>query len=103
MANPSAVLENWYQDPATGKTFRVVALDKAADSIEIQYFNGDLGDYDFASWSESNFQAIAPPEDWSGPYDDLELDDMGYSDPDSHPSHAQGFTLDDLLDADDER
>lgn len=102
MGTPSARLENWYQDTATGKTFRVVAMDKAADWIEIQYFNGDLAEYDLASWSDSNFEAIEPPEDWSGPYDDVELDDLGYSDPDSHDAHAQGLTLDDLLKEDEE-
>jgi len=100
MAATSALLENWYQDTVTGRTFRVVAIDRAADSIEIQYFNGDLGEYDFASWAESNFHAIEAPEDWSGPFDDLELDDMGYSDPDSH---GQGFSLDDILNEEDER
>ncbi|MBM4202345.1 MAG: hypothetical protein FJ189_13830, partial [Gammaproteobacteria bacterium] len=61
MAATSALLENWYQDTVTGRTFRVVAIDRAADSIEIQYFNGDLGEYDFASWAESNFHAIEAP------------------------------------------
>ncbi|WP_139558105.1 DUF6763 family protein [Methylotetracoccus oryzae] len=101
MVASSAQLENWYQDSATGRSFRVIAVDKATDSIEIQYFNGDLGEYDFASWAESGFSPIEAPEDWSGPFDDLELDDMGYSDPDSHRN--RDFNLDDLLDAEDER
>lgn len=101
MTATTAKLENWYQDSATGRTFRVVAVDKAGDSIEIQYFNGDIGEYDFASWAESGFQMIEPPEDWSGPFDDVELDDMGYSDPDRH--EAPDFSLDDLLKADEDR
>lgn len=101
MVATSAQVENWYRDSATGRSFRVIAVDKASDSIEIQYFNGDLGEYDFASWADSGFSAIEAPEDWSGPFDDLELDDMGYSDPDSHRN--RDFNLDDLLDAEDER
>ncbi len=91
-------IDSWYQDPQTGNAFRVVALDRASDSIEIQFFNGDLAEYDFASWAESNFTPIEAPEDWSGPFDDVEIDDFGYSDPDVHEPHLQGLTLDDLLD-----
>lgn len=95
---PALLLDTWYQDVNTGNNFRVVAMDKASDSIEIQYFNGDLAEYDYASWAESEFIPIEPPEDWSAPFDDVELDDLGYSDPDRHQPHIKGLTLDDLLD-----
>jgi hypothetical protein len=103
MSVTSPQLDNWYQDPSTGKTFRVVAVDRAADSIEVQYFNGDLSEYDFASWSESEFRTIAAPEDWTGPYDELEPDDLGYTDPDHHQPYGGEITLDDLLNDEDER
>jgi hypothetical protein len=102
MASAPALLENWYQDGNTGRTFRVVAVDEGADSIEVQYFNGDLGEYDFASWSDSPFAAIEPPEDWSAPYGDLESDDLGYSDPDRHRRDSANLTLDDLLEDDED-
>ena len=101
MTASSPRLETWYQDSTTGRTFRVVALDKSADSIEIQYFNGDLAEYDFASWTDSGFLPVEAPEDWSGPFDDLEPDDLGYSDPDTHCE--PDLTLDDLLNAEDQR
>ena len=44
LADP--ILENWYKDAESGRTFRVVALDSDSDSIEVQYLNGDLGEYD---------------------------------------------------------
>jgi hypothetical protein len=103
MSVTSPQLDNWYQDPSTGKTFRVVAVDRAADSIEVQYFNGDLSEYDFPSWSESEFRTIAAPEDWTGPYDELEPDDLGYTDPDRHQPYGGEITLDDLLNDEDER
>ncbi len=91
-------VDTWYQDVPSGNAFRVVALDRAGDSVEVQYFNGDLAEYDFGSWYESQFIPIEAPEDWSGPFDDVQLDDFGYSDPDLHEPHRQDLTLDDLLD-----
>jgi len=100
MASAPAFLENWYQDRNTGKTFRIVAMDEPTDSIEVQYLNGDLAEYDSAAWDESNFTAIEPPEDWSAPYDDVEADDLGYTDPDLHQRDRPNLTLDDILNED---
>lgn len=98
MPSAPALLDTWYQDAQSGKSFRVVAIDEEADSIEVQYYNGDLGEFDFNSWNDSDFAAIEPPEDWSAPFDDLESDDLGYSDPDRHVRDTTNLTLDDLLD-----
>jgi hypothetical protein len=89
-------LESWYQDVETGRVFRVVAVDEENDSIDIQFDNGDIGDFDFASWRESTLVPIEPPEDWSAAFDGVEVDDLGYTDPDLH--EPGGLTLDDLLD-----
>jgi hypothetical protein len=89
-------IENWYEDTASGRTFRVVAIDEDNDAIDVQYFDGDLAEFDFSSWRESALVPIEPPEDAAAPFDDLEPDDLGYSDSDLHgPSD---ITLDDLLD-----
>jgi hypothetical protein len=100
MSTADPKLDNWYQDPATGRTFRVVAIEDESDSIEVQYFNGDLGEFDYSSWDESAFSEIEAPEDWSAPFDDLEIDDLGYSDPDIHSPGIQDVTLDDILNDD---
>ena len=97
MSIADPILENWYQDAASGKSFRVVAVDEENDSIEVQFLNGDISGYDFASWEDSLFSPIEPPEDWSAPFDDVELDDLGYSDPDSHNRDGNDVTLDDIL------
>lgn len=100
MSTADPILNNWYQDAETGRGFRVVALD--GDSIEVQYLNGDLGEYDNAGWEDSAFFPVEPPEDWSAPFDGVELDDLGYSDPDRHGRDIQEITLDDFLDREDE-
>ena len=99
MSAADPILDNWYQDEATSRSFRVVAVDDENDSIEVQYSNGDIGGFDFASWDESLFFPIEAPEDWAAPFDDVELDDLGYSDPDIHGRDRGESTLDDFLDS----
>jgi hypothetical protein len=88
------VIGQWYKDVENNLTFKVVATDESDDSIEVQYFNGDIGEYDLDSWYNSTFDYIEEPEDWSAPFDDLEADDLGYSDPDTHG--ASGSEMPDL-------
>jgi hypothetical protein len=89
-------LETWYQDLETGRAFRVVAVDEDNESIDIQYDTGDIDGLDFPSWRESTMLPIEAPEDASAPFDDLEIDDLGYSDTGRH--EPGGRTLNDLLD-----
>lgn len=78
------VIGRWYKDFENNLTFKVVAIDNTDETIEVQYANGDLGEYDNETWYASTFDYIEDPEDWSAPFDDLEVDDLGYSDPDRH-------------------
>ena len=90
-------VEQWFEDIETGHSFRVIAVDDENDAIEIQYYDGDIGELDFNSWRESALIPIEPPEDARAPFDDVEIDDLGYSDPDVHEPSER--TLDDWLDA----
>lgn len=103
MSTADPILENWYQDPASGRIFRVVAIDPENDSIDVQYSDGDIAEYEFTSWEDADFFPVDPPEDWSAPFDDVEIDDLGYSDPDLHGPHLQEVTLDDILNGEEER
>jgi len=76
------VIESWYKDVENNLNFKVVAID--GDSIDVQYLNGEIGNFDKESWYNSTFDYIEAPEDWSAPYGNLEVDDLGYSDPDTH-------------------
>lgn len=78
------IIGSWYKDVENNLLFKVVAIDDKNDAIEVQYYDGDIGEYDRESWYASTFDFIEDPEDWSAPFDDLESDDLGYSDPDSH-------------------
>ncbi|MSP27789.1 MAG: hypothetical protein EXR80_04970 [Methylococcales bacterium] len=90
------IIGSWYKDVENSLKFRVVAIDD--DSIEVQYLNGDIGEYDRDSWYASTFDYIEDPEDWSAPFDDIEMDDLGYSDNDKHSPNAEDMDIEDYLD-----
>ena len=93
------VLHRWYKDIENDLTFKVVAIDGNDQSVEVQYKDGDIGEYDIDTWYNSTFDYIEAPEDWSAPYGDLETDDLGYSDTDKHSSPEQeDVNISDLLD-----
>lgn len=75
----------WYENIETHQIFRVIDVDEANALIEIQYVDGDIGELDMANWEESDLEWIEPPENWTTPYDDIEQDDLGYTDTDAHP------------------
>ncbi len=91
------IVGNWYKDMENNLQFTVVNIDD--DAIDVQYLNGDIGEYDNESWYHSTFDYIEDPEDWSAPFDDLELDDLGYSDTDKHL--PEKVDLDNYLDGQD--
>jgi len=70
----------WYQHRDKGRRFQVVAVDRGAGTVEIQHFDGDVEELDLEQWPELEIDPIAEPEDWTGPLDDVEIDDLGYTD-----------------------
>jgi hypothetical protein len=68
MRNPLPEIGAWYR-LASGETFEVVAWDPEEQTIEVQYYDGAIEEYDFESWGELDLQPAEPPEDWSGSLD----------------------------------
>ena len=85
----------WYRDSESGRVFEVVAIDEDDGTIEIQYFESEVEELDVDNWYEQSLDAIAAPEDWSGPFDDLVLDDFGDTEEPMHPEQW-GSPLDDF-------
>ncbi len=85
---------DWYVNEE-GDRFEVVAMDEDAQTIDIQYFGGEVDEFDYETWDEMTLEHIAAPEDWSGPFDDLEADDMGDTERPRHPENWNG-PLDDV-------
>jgi len=92
------VIDQWYKDVENNLTFKVVAIEESDDTIEVQYNNGDIGQYDNDSWYNSTFDFIEDPEDWSAPFDDLESDDLGFSNSDTRRTDIDDMPLKDYQD-----
>lgn len=71
------IVGQWYLHRDKGEMFRVVAADSATGSIEIQYFDGDVEELESDAWREMDIEPAEAPEDWTGPFDDIETDDLG--------------------------
>lgn len=69
----------WYRHLDKGQPFEVIALDEAQSIIEIQYYDGAIDELDLDSWRDLAIEPAEPPEDWTGPLDELEPDDLDYS------------------------
>jgi len=89
MSDLAVVIGAWYQEPG-GQSFEVVAMDIDTATIEIQYFDGEVEELEFETWGVMPLSAIAAPEDWTGAYEELEADDLGYSDAVIHPENWAG-------------
>lgn len=83
------IVGGWYRYTGGEQTsFQIIDIDAKEGIIEIQHFDGDLEALDLETWPEFDIEAIEPPEDWTGPIDDLERDDLGYSDDGSSPQRT---------------
>lgn len=76
------VISQWYRHRDKGQQFYVTALDEEAGTVETQHFDGDIEEMDFDDWHQQSIEAIEPPEDWTGPVDNIVRDDLGYSETD---------------------
>lgn len=69
---------NWYHYPDKSQKFKVVDVDEETGDIELQYFDGTLDHIDFYIWGSLGAEQVEEPEDWTGPMDTVETDDLGY-------------------------
>ncbi len=72
-------VEQWYQHLDKGQRFKVVAVDEGEGTVEIQHFDGDLEELSLDEWYGLQIEPMEAPEDWTGPLDDVEPDDLGYT------------------------
>jgi len=77
MTEADPVVGNWYQHLDKGQKFRVVALNEDDGSIEVQHFDGDLEEIGLDDWYDLEVEPVEAPENWTGPVDVAEVDDLG--------------------------
>jgi len=75
----------WYTHRDKGEVFQVVGYDDRSQTVEIQSFDGDVDEIAAETWQSLVLERCEPPEDWTGPMDDIEKDDLGYSETEMKP------------------
>lgn len=76
------ILDTWYRHRDKGQQFKIVAIDQDMGLIELQYFDGSLQEIARDDWQTLLIDVIETPQDWTGPLDNVERDDLGYSETD---------------------
>ena len=75
---PNLTVGGWYRlkpEPP----FEVVAVDTQYETVEVQYFDGTLQEFDFDTWMEMTPEPVSAPKDWSGGMDLGKEDFASYS------------------------
>lgn len=70
------LIGQWYHYPEKSQKFVVTAIEDSAETVEVQYFDGTIGEFDLDDWSALHAEEVAEPEDWTGPMDNIEIDDL---------------------------
>jgi len=70
---------HWYAHRDKGQMFQVVAFDQDDGYVEIQDFDGDVDELDLDTWFAMPLDPAEAPEDWTGPVDDVESEEVGDS------------------------
>src|SRR3970040_1612256 len=83
------IVGNWYRRIDKGQLFRVVGFDDDGNIVEVQHFDGDLEEIELTDWFDLDLELTAAPEDWTGPVDDVDTDDLGYTETDMAQSDWQ--------------
>ena len=88
-ARPEVGLEV-VSDTSNGNTFEVVAADADDDTIEVQYFDGTVEEFDLDDWeaqrANGDIEASEAPDDWSGSVD--------FEGEDASPTPNSGYETD---------
>lgn len=63
MAFQAPSIGAWYFDRDSQQSFEVVALDEEQGTVEVQYLDGAIGEFDLETWLQLPLSPTAPPED----------------------------------------
>lgn len=80
MSEMPPVIGDWYRRADRPQVFQVVAIDSEAGTVDIEYFDGTVDEWPMDHWLALEIERCEPPQDWSGPFDDVERDDLGDTD-----------------------
>jgi len=75
----SPEIGQWYERTDNSDIFQVTGLDEESGTIEIQSFDGDVGELDVQVWASLPLQLEQPPEDWMVSAEQMEAQDLACS------------------------
>ena len=104
MAKQIPQIGTWYQDAVEDVLFEVVAVDHDTHTIEVQYEDGELGEFDADTWLQMIVLSAQAPEDWRTPYalnNDDEFDPDAILVPDNLGDPLSSLDMDFWQDLDD--
>jgi len=91
----------WYLDSETEEEFEVVDMDEDTGLVEVQYLNGEIGEFDLEEWNNRELSKIEPQEDWTVALEPVQEGDVGYDDesfePSPQPKPVPGFEQEGVL------
>lgn len=95
---PSPKIGEWYLDLESEEQFEVVNVDEEEGTVEVQFLNGEIAEFDRDEWSARELSLIDPPEDWNASLEPVEEGDAAY-DPEQPVRRrpAPGFEPDEVL------
>lgn len=65
----------WYRRLDRPQAFQVVAIDERGQTVDVEYFDGTVDEWPLSHWHGLEIEACEAPQDWSGPFDDVDSDD----------------------------
>lgn len=65
----------WYLREDTQERFQVLDCDEYSGTVRVQMFDGTLDEIDEEAWRALAAEPVEPPEDWTGPLDNVEADE----------------------------
>lgn len=68
MAHLQPEIGNWFEDIDSGMLFEVVAIDDLQQTVEVQYLDGTLDEFEFVQWHSLPVIGAPPPEDSNAAY-----------------------------------
>jgi len=68
------VVGQWYKE-ADGQTFEVVAIDEHDETIEVQYADGAVEEFDMDSWESMELTRLNASETMGGMFGELEFEE----------------------------
>ncbi len=71
MASFFPLIGSWYRDTETGQRFEIVAIDEKHKTIEVQYYDGDISEFDIESWGSANIVEVETPEEAYAGYEGM--------------------------------